>query len=54
MSHRRPSMRKTILANWMGADPDADTRTGETRSYANPQSVPFEIIQDTGAFDACP
>jgi hypothetical protein len=31
-----------------------DTRTGAVKTYNNPQGVPFQPIQDTGAFAACP
>jgi phospholipase C len=30
-----------------------DTVTGGTRTYSNPQSTPFQPIQDTGAFATC-
>ena len=30
-----------------------DTNTGTTRTYTNPQSTPFQPIQDTDAFDTC-
>lgn len=31
-----------------------DTNNGQERTYTNPQSTPFEPIQDTGAFATCP
>jgi hypothetical protein len=31
-----------------------DTRTGAVRTYRNPQGAPFQPIQDTAAFSACP
>ena len=31
-----------------------DTKTGETRTYLNPQNTPFQPIQDTNAFATCP
>jgi endo-1,4-beta-D-glucanase Y len=30
-----------------------DTRTGEIRTYTNPQRTPFRPLQDTGAFAGC-
>lgn len=30
-----------------------DTATGEIRAYHNPQSAPFQPVQDTSAFNAC-
>jgi hypothetical protein len=31
-----------------------DTRTGQVRTYTNPQGTPFAPIQDTNAFATCP
>lgn len=31
-----------------------DSETGFTRTYANPQSTPFQPVQDTQAFETCP
>jgi hypothetical protein len=31
-----------------------DGATGATRTYANPQSTPFQPLQDTRAFPSCP
>ena len=31
-----------------------DRQTGAARTYFNPQSTPFQPIQDTGAFATCP
>jgi hypothetical protein len=31
-----------------------DTQTGAVKTYLNPQSAPFQPIQDTGAFATCP
>lgn len=31
-----------------------DSETGFTRTYTNPQSTPFQPIQDTQAFETCP
>jgi streptogramin lyase len=31
-----------------------DTQTGAVRTYVNPQSTPFQPIQDTSAFSTCP
>jgi hypothetical protein len=31
-----------------------DTRTGEIKTYRNPQGTPFAPLQDTAAFSACP
>lgn len=31
-----------------------DTQTGTTKTYTNPQSTPFQPIQDTGALPTCP
>jgi hypothetical protein len=32
----------------------ADTKTGASKTYTNPQSTAFQPIQDTGAFATCP
>ena len=31
-----------------------DTSNGTVKTYNNPQSTPFQPIQDTGAFHTCP
>ena len=31
-----------------------DTETNEVKTYFNPQKQPFQPVQDTSAFDACP
>jgi hypothetical protein len=41
----------TDVRVWMNV---TDTLRGAGKSYENPQGTPFQPIQDTNAFSACP